>query len=178
MPLRSSPGPIFTHRSKTTNQTNQTQCEALRPVLLDVTKEEQVLALAAQVDKENPHGIFALVNNAGMVDFVCVCVCVCAVCVCRVCWVCWRSTTPVYRFFSLPSRRLGGPFDQMINSTPSFLHIHTYKNAFNTTGVSRAGLIDWLNVQDFRFVMEVRERGYLVSICFLGFIVINGIGRT
>jgi len=50
-------------------------------VQLDVTKEEQVLALAAQIDKENPKGIFAIVNNAGA--FCCVCVCVC-VCVCRI----------------------------------------------------------------------------------------------
>lgn len=41
------------------------QCEALRPVLLDVTKEEQVQTVADKIDAENPQGIFALVNNAG-----------------------------------------------------------------------------------------------------------------
>ena len=51
-----------------------------------MTKEDQVLKVAAQIDAENPQGLFALVNNAG---------------------------------------------------------------------VSRAGLIDWLNISDFRFCMEV-----------------------
>lgn len=41
------------------------QCEALIPVLLDVTKAEQVQAVADRIDRENPQGIFALVNNAG-----------------------------------------------------------------------------------------------------------------
>ncbi len=55
-------------------------------MILDVTKEDQVAKVAAQVDAENPQGLFALVNNAG---------------------------------------------------------------------VSRAGLIDWLSISDFRFCMEV-----------------------
>ncbi|GAB5030401.1 retinol retinaldehyde reductase [Nannochloropsis oceanica] len=62
------------------------ECEALHTVILDVTKEDQVARVVAEVDAANPQGLFALVNNAG---------------------------------------------------------------------VSRAGLIDWLNISDFRFCMEV-----------------------
>ena len=58
----------------------------MHTVILDVTKEDQVARVVAEVDAANPQGLFALVNNAG---------------------------------------------------------------------VSRAGLIDWLNISDFRFCMEV-----------------------
>lgn len=54
-----------------------TQCEALLPLVVDVTKEEQVLAVADKIDKENPQGIFALVNNAGALPWMpahCLCV--------------------------------------------------------------------------------------------------------
>lgn len=46
------------------------QCEALHPVVLDVTKEDQVQKVADQVDKENPQGLYALVNNAGTLHYV------------------------------------------------------------------------------------------------------------
>lgn len=42
------------------------ECSALHPLLLDVTKAEQVQAAADQVDAENPQGLYALVNNAGV----------------------------------------------------------------------------------------------------------------
>ena len=42
----------------------------MRPLLLDVTKAEQVQSVADRVGEENPQGVFALVNNAG----ACLCV--------------------------------------------------------------------------------------------------------
>lgn len=42
------------------------QCEALHPILLDVTKPEQVQSAADRVAEENPQGLYCLVNNAGV----------------------------------------------------------------------------------------------------------------
>ena len=41
------------------------QCEALHPVVVDVTKAEQVQSAADRVAAENPQGLYCLVNNAG-----------------------------------------------------------------------------------------------------------------
>eukprot|EP00624_Nannochloropsis_granulata_P001371 evm.model.NODE_16645_length_15759_cov_30.505997.5 len=43
-----------------------TECAAVQTLLLDVTKADQVQSAADRVDSENPQGLYALVNNAGI----------------------------------------------------------------------------------------------------------------
>jgi retinol dehydrogenase-16 len=42
------------------------ECAAVQTLLLDVTKADQVQSAADRVDSENPQGLYALVNNAGV----------------------------------------------------------------------------------------------------------------
>jgi len=38
---------------------------SLRPILMDVTKDDRVEAVVGQIEQEHPEGLYAVINNAG-----------------------------------------------------------------------------------------------------------------
>jgi hypothetical protein len=65
--------PTHTHSAEGMNQLKEAAGPTLVPLVMDVTKPEQVQAVLRRIEEEAPEGLFALVNNAGG------CACVCGV---------------------------------------------------------------------------------------------------
>jgi NAD(P)-dependent dehydrogenase (short-subunit alcohol dehydrogenase family) len=99
--------------------------------MLDVTNNEHVQALRRRLEKECPKGLYALVNNAGK----------------------QRQRGKGKRVMKCGSHDTVSSSPSMpapLSDPLSLLSVHV-------VGVGQAGLVDWMPLDGFRQIMEVRR---------------------
>lgn len=127
-------------------------------VKMDMVDEAEVKAVAAQLARAHPEGLYCLVNNNNNTGEICG----------RNQWgmcvetLCCRSCADARSIPDLPT--------PTIISSVAFLPLQT-----PTTAVGKDGLVEWMDIDDYKFQMEVNLYGFIrVTKAFLPLLKVGG----